>query len=179
MPIFVLSVFLLFAFDQLTKSWVRAFVLEGDVYPLVPHFFDLVLTPNKGMAFGTLATMPAAVRVPVLLVVPLVVVATALVYGARASARLSRTARVGLVLVLGGALGNLADRLVYGQVTDFVRFRWFDRTLFINNVADDFITVGGVLLALAILRKELAPGARPGASGQAGPAQAAQAARQP
>jgi signal peptidase II len=60
--------------------------------------------------------------------------------------------RAGLVLVLGGAAGNLVDRAVDGAVIDFVRFRAGSHVLFTNNLADDFISVGAVLLAIGASR---------------------------
>ncbi len=139
----------LFAFDQATKIWVRRTVPVGQTTPLVPNLFDLTHAPNKGVAFSTFADLPASVRVPMLLVVPLVVTIGMLVYFVRRGAKAPVLVQVGLMLVLGGALGNLADRAIYGEVTDFIRFRWFEHTLFVNNFADDFISVGGALLFIS------------------------------
>ncbi len=139
----------LFALDQGTKIWVRRTVPVGHVSELVPNLFDLTHAPNKGVAFSTFANLPASVRVPMLLVIPLAVTLVMLFYFVRLGAKAPPLVQAGLVLVLGGALGNLADRAIYGEVTDFVRFRWFEHTFFVNNLADDFISIGGVLLFIS------------------------------
>ena len=136
------------ALDQVTKLLARRHLPLGQITTLVPHFFDLSYVPNRGIAFGTLATLPARVRSPLLLVVPLLV--TVFLSGVlyRSWGRASRLAGASWVLVLAGAIGNLIDRAAFGEVTDFVVFRYYDHVFFINNVADDYISIGGALLAL-------------------------------
>jgi signal peptidase II len=58
-------------------------------------------------------------------------------------------AQLGLALVIPGAIGNLLDRAIYGQVTDFLHFRWGEISFFVNNLADCFISFGVVALAVA------------------------------
>ena len=62
-----------------------------------------------------------------------------------------------LILMLAGAVGNLVDRVRCGEVTDFVRFRLGSRSLFVNNLADDFVSIAAVLLLLG----GFLPSARP------------------
>ena len=139
------------ALDQVTKLLARRLLPLGQITPLVPHFFDLSYVPNRGVAFGTLATLPARVRTPLLLVVPLLVTVflSGMLY--RSWGRASRLARASWVLVLAGAISNLIDRAAFGEVTDFVLFRYYDHVFFINNVADDYISIGATLLALGSL----------------------------
>lgn len=133
------------ALDQLTKVWAVATLSDGPVR-LVGDVVELRLTRNPGSAFGRFQGMTpilatAAVIVSVLLV--------------RAVHRATdRVIVVGLVLVLGGALGNLADRMfrspgvLRGHVVDFVSVGSFP----VFNLADACITVGAVLLVLRSLR---------------------------
>ena len=150
---------LLLAADQANKIWVRAHVPQGQVTPLVPGLFDLTYAPNRGVAFSTFAELPPAVRVPLLLVVPSLVTVGVAVYALRTWRVQPALMRAAFVLVLSGAVGNLIDRVCFGEVTDFVRFRLGERVLFVNNLADDFISIGAVLLGLAILGQRRAPAA--------------------
>ena len=50
--------------------------------------------------------------------------------------------KTALIMIIAGALGNLIDRAIYGSVTDFLHFRWYDLSFFVNNLADCFISVG-------------------------------------
>jgi signal peptidase II len=123
--------------DQLTKAWALRALADGPVHVL--WTLRLNLSINSGIAFGLGRGLG-----PVLVVAGLAVT-VALVALAR-SARLSVVAAVAMGLVLGGAVGNLADRLVrdQGGVVDFVDLQWWP----IFNVADACISVGAVLLVL-------------------------------
>ena len=138
------------ALDWFTKFLVlnrialyeRVAVLDGWVY--------LVRTHNRGIAFSILGDSTAAWRTPLLIAGALVAV---LVLGYFASEIPGRWARLGTALILGGALGNLGDRVANGGVTDFLLFRGFP---YIFNVADAALVIGSVLLALTLLRAERA-----------------------
>jgi signal peptidase II len=131
------------ALDQGTKSWALAALGDGDPIHVLGSL-QLRLSFNTGVAFS-LGQGSGLVIVPLALVVVAVVV-----YVARnLSGRLAATA-VGLVV--GGAVGNLVDRLVRGHdgaVVDFLDLQWWP----VFNVADACIVVGGALLALCSLRR--------------------------
>jgi signal peptidase II len=137
--------------DLASKAWVRAHVPVGRDTVLVRGAFDLTHAPNRGIAFSALAGLPDLVRVPLLVAAPVVATAMVFAYTARAFSTLRTSSRLALVLVLAGAVGNLSDRLRLGAVTDFVRWRIGARTLFVNNLADDYISVGAALLALGMM----------------------------
>ena len=145
---------LLAAVDLGAKGWAVSRLPPGRVVTLVPGLFDLAVVQNRGVALSTFADLPDPARRWLVLLVPAAVTA----FVARLLVRLWDGApaalRAGLVLVVGGALGNLVDRALDGEVIDFVRFRVGDHALFTNNLADDFISVGAVLLALAAARSE-------------------------
>lgn len=133
--------------DQLTKLWLVASLPYGMQKTLVPGFFDLVHTRNRGVAFG-LFSQAGSWSQGVLLV--LVVVLVGFVAWQLFLHRHSLPPRVGLSLILGGALGNLLDRLLRGEVVDFLDFyvTWGGRSYHwpAFNVADASITVGALWL---------------------------------
>ena len=132
------------AVDQLTKAIVLARFAPGERLE-VTGFFNLVLAFNKGAAFSLLAQAPGW-QTPVL-------VAIALAAAAILSALIVRNLHkrllcTGLALVLGGALGNLVDRLRLGHVVDFIDLHAAGWHWPAFNVADSGITVGAVILIL-------------------------------
>ncbi|MGQ0545951.1 MAG: signal peptidase II [Betaproteobacteria bacterium] len=132
------------AADQLTKALVLAAFEPGERLALTP-FLNLVLAFNKGAAFSLLAQAPGW-QTPVLIAIALAAVAILSVLIVRNPGR--RLLCTGLALVLGGALGNLIDRLRVGHVVEFVDLLAAGWHWPAFNVADSAITVGAVLLIL-------------------------------
>jgi signal peptidase II len=138
--------------DQLSKLLVRARVDELDTVVLIPGCLNFIRSANKGIAFGLLSDSSSAwTKVLLIAIAVLVMVAMGwLLWHAAATAGQGMTS-VALALILGGAAGNLLDRLVQGEVTDFIDFyigRWHWYTF---NVADAAITIAAALLLLDIL----------------------------
>jgi signal peptidase II len=135
---------LVVALDQLTKAWItRHFGLDQTV-TLLP-VLSFTLRGNPGAAFSMLADASGWQRwffSAVAIVVSLAILA----YLYRMDARRQRLLAVGLCLILGGAVGNLIDRLRLGQVIDFVAVHWKDAYFPAFNVADSAITVGAILM---------------------------------
>lgn len=135
------------ALDQATKAWVvSAFRLYESV-PVIPGLLHLTYVRNPGAAFGLFSGHAAAWRVPFFLAVT----AVALVAIALIARRLppGRPWAFGaLALVFGGALGNLIDRVRWGEVVDFVDVFWRTYHWPAFNVADAAITVGMAVLIL-------------------------------
>jgi signal peptidase II len=135
------------ALDLATKAWVAAVFREGQEWP-VTSFFSLVLAYNSGAAFSFLAGAAGWQR---WFFAGIAVTASAfLVWMLRRGG--SRVLCTGLALILGGALGNLWDRLVIGRVTDFLLFHYAGWSWPAFNVADSAITVGAALLILDSFR---------------------------
>ena len=133
------------ALDQLSKWWaLHALAPAGVPHPVIPGFLNWTLAFNRGAAFNFLADGSGWQRW-FFVVLALVICAVLLVWLARTPRRDWRTG-LPLGLIVGGALGNLIDRLHAAQVTDFIHvyFRQWDYPVF--NVADCGITVGAVLL---------------------------------
>ncbi|HLY17930.1 MAG TPA: signal peptidase II [Bryobacteraceae bacterium] len=145
-----------FFVDRLTKSIVEAHVSAFDVHRVIPGFFDIVHSQNRGVAFGLLNDSHSPWRTAVLIVFSSA--ALLLVAGLLwRTARLDRWTVTGLALVLGGAAGNLFDRIMWGRVTDFLEFyigNWHWPTF---NVADSCVVIGSGLLLLDLLKPRRQP----------------------
>ena len=141
------------AADLATKAWVSRALGYGDVVEIT-SFFNLVLTHNTGAAFSFLAGAGGWQRW--FFSVLAIVISVALVVMLRRPQR-NRVVPLALALVLGGALGNLWDRLVLGHVVDFLQLHAGGYYWPAFNVADSAISVGVVLIVWDGLR-----GAGPG-----------------
>ena len=134
--------------DQLSKMWIRSWLPLGDENPILPGLLSLSHLLNHGAAWGMLSGQRWFL-IGITLVVMVVVWQMA-----RELAPESPWARVGLGLILGGAVGNLIDRVMAGAVTDFIDLGTsihFIRTFPVFNLADSALTVGVILLILDIL----------------------------
>ena len=136
--------------DQATKMMIRAWVPLHDRIVVVPGFFDITHVRNTGAAFGLFAGATSPYRPILLNAVAFGVFVLVLVYAFKSPVHWKRL-QLALAGILGGAVGNLIDRIGSGSVTDFLRFHAADRWEWPSfNVADSAITVGVVLLALDI-----------------------------
>jgi signal peptidase II len=132
------------AADQGTKVAVASSLQPGESMRVIPSLLSLSLRRNQGAAFGILA------RFGLLLVfVAVAVIALLSVYGPRAAA-VSRPLGVGVACELGGALGNVIDRALRGQVIDFIDVHIWP----VFNVADAAIVVGAVLIGYFVVRED-------------------------
>ncbi|MBZ5527783.1 MAG: signal peptidase II [Acidobacteriia bacterium] len=135
--------------DRAAKVWCETQTPEGYRREVVRHFFYLVHSRNPGIAFGIFADA-AAPWVRLALIAGSLVVIGALAW-LLVSGGGGRMVAAGLALLLGGATGNLTDRILHGGVTDFIEvwigtYRW---PAF--NVADSAITIGAILVILDML----------------------------
>ena len=142
---------LIVVIDQLTKYWVSSVFSYGETLELLP-VLNLTLVHNMGAAFSFLSDAGGWQRW-FFAVVSLVVSIVLVVWLYRLPARQTLLATA-LALVLGGAVGNLWDRVVLGYVIDFIDFHYQNHHWPAFNVADAAITLGAVLL---ILESFLAP----------------------
>jgi signal peptidase II len=131
-----------------------------------PDYLRIRYAENTGAAFGLFRGLPAPIRGPLFHLVSIGAVILITAYYLRLSGRSreERFARLGLPLVLGGALGNYLDRLARGFVIDFVEAHWHDRATWPSfNVADTCIVVGvGLLLLDGLVRRERKTAVSPG-----------------
>lgn len=148
-PLFAALALVVFAADQLTKSWIVANLQVGRPIRIVDDYLRLSLSHNDGALFGLFRE-----QAPIFAIFSVVVIGLIVWYQGRVGRSLVATTALGLLL--GGAFGNLADRLQYGYVVDFVdagigTFRWYT-----FNIADASISGAILLLILLALRPEIA-----------------------
>jgi len=137
-------------FDQLTKYGVRQSLAVGENRNVIPGFLDLTHVQNTGAAFGLLNNIDFPYKSVIMLVVASLALLAIAVYGTQLGFQ-DRLARVGLALILGGAFGNLIDRIVVGHVVDFVDVYWGTVHFWAFNVADAAISVGAILVLLDMI----------------------------
>jgi signal peptidase II len=141
------------AADRATKFAIERVTPDGYMREIVPGIAFLVHSFNPGIAFGFFSD--SAPRWAALLLIAasslIIVILGWLLVSGRAGGRMPH---VGLALILGGAMGNLIDRVIHGGVTDFIELRAGSFRWPAFNLADTAITVGTVLLIFALLGGE-------------------------
>jgi len=136
--------------DQLTKAWVRSTMTLNEAIPVVGDVIRLTYIHNEGAAFGLSVGPHSSLVFLVLAAVASVLV----LYLLLSSPREERMQRVALALILGGALGNIIDRIRWSMVVDFIQVGVAGHYWPIFNVADSAVTLGAVLLAWTYLFKD-------------------------
>ncbi len=139
----------IFVADQWTKQWILDHYQHGDA-TVVTSFFNIVRAHNPGAAFSFLAGASGWQRWFFTAIGVGAAVFIVWLLRAHAGQRLFSFA---LTLILGGAIGNVVDRLQHGYVVDFLDFHWAGWHFPAFNIADSGITVGAVLLILDELRR--------------------------
>jgi signal peptidase II len=137
-----------FAVDRVTKAWVTENIPLGTARPVIGDYVRIVHAQNTGAAFGLLPERTT------LLSVLSVVAVLAIVYYYRQIASNSALVSATLGMQLGGAFGNLLDRITQGYVVDFVDVGVGDIRFWAFNVADSSIVVGIILVTLALWYEE-------------------------
>lgn len=138
-----LAASIIFIIDRCTKFAALSILSDGSSIKVIPGFFHFSLVLNNGAAFGTLKGFNAF-----FIALSIIAILFIVLYIYR-----NKTPAAGLVmslgLIMGGAMGNLADRVRFGYVIDFLDFRVWP----VFNIADSAITIGTVILAWQILIK--------------------------
>ncbi|MBM4303288.1 MAG: signal peptidase II [Deltaproteobacteria bacterium] len=154
----LIIVTLVVVLDQWTKMLILARFQWGQSITIVPAFFALTYVRNMGAAFGILHNAPAYFRDPFFILIPILalVIITAVLVKLKDNQKLTGVA---LSSVMGGALGNLIDRVRFGYVVDFLDFHWkeiYHWPAF--NVADSAIVIGvSYLFIQSFFQKNSAP----------------------
>ena len=138
------------ALDQLTKAIVRSNVPLHSSVTVVPGLMDFTHVRNSGAAFGILNVTEFPFKTAVIAVIAIAALIGVGMYAA-SLAHHQVVARTGLALIIGGAAGNLIDRVVTGSVVDFVDVYWRSYHFWAFNVADSAITVGVAIMILDML----------------------------
>src|SRR5947209_11158685 len=140
-----------FALDRLTKWIIETRLSFTDTYKVIPGFFDIVRSENRGVAFGIFNDGSSQVRTLLLAALSLVAV-IAIGYMLRRAQQMDAAAVWALSLILGGAAGNLFDRIASGRVTDFLELYIRDYHWPTFNVADSAIVIATGLLLIDLFR---------------------------
>jgi len=142
---FFLTAFLVVVADQLSKLWIRSNLLEGQSL-FEAGIFRIIRVQNTGAAFGLFQGQSF-----ILTIIAFVGVVALLLYvrlfNRRSSLLDNMLGRIAIGLILGGAIGNLIDRLRFGGVTDFISIGWWPAF----NIADPALVVGVILFAYSLL----------------------------
>ena len=162
------------AIDQVSKVWVHATLSDGPRMELIPGWLNFVYSRNPGGLFGYFTDLGQPWRTMLLTVLPVFAIALVVYYLVRGD-DLDRTARLALALVLGGAIGNLLDRMFRGEVIDFIDAQasgalgaWLIENTgtahwHTFNVADSCIVSGAILLLISAFwpQRQTGRGVRP------------------
>jgi signal peptidase II len=145
-------------FDQWTKCLIIQHFALGESLPLIPSFFALTYVRNTGAAFSLLHNAPDAFRIPFFILTPIVILSVVLYFFAKLPAS-KVWPGLALSLIVGGAIGNLIDRIRLGYVVDFLHAHWryvYSWPMF--NIADSCIVVGvGILFLESLLASKPPP----------------------
>ena len=144
MALYSFIVFLVYFLDQFSKLFVRRFLSQGESVPIIKNIFHLTLVHNTGAAFGMFQ------KGGMIFTVLAVIVAILILIFYPQVPRKEWALRLAMGLQLGGALGNFADRIKFGHVTDFISVWNFP----VFNIADSSITIGVAVLILAVYIEE-------------------------
>ena len=139
--------------DQWSKGLVTRTMEVHQSKTVVPDLFDLTYVRNTGAAFGLFASVDSSLKAILLNSIAVIVFLIVSAYALRSSHKSIRL-QVGLALILGGAVGNLLDRVRFGYVVDFLDFAISGHHWPAFNVADSAICIGVALLFLDMLGSE-------------------------
>ena len=134
--------------DQLIKLLVRTKIPLLEEIDVIPGFFSIYHVENKGAAFSLFS------GATIVLIILSVLVLAFLHYYVLTEEKMTKWRIFGLGIVIGGIVGNLIDRILYGAVVDYLSFDIFGYGFPVFNIADIGITVGFVILAINILRRD-------------------------
>jgi signal peptidase II len=135
--------------DQMTKALVTARLPLGESYSVFPRWLEFTHVQNTGAAFGFLNDVDFPYKTAVMIALAMLALVALAVYALQLGLH-ERLARLGMAVVLGGALGNAVGRAAIGHVVDFVDVRWDGIHFWAFNLADAAIWVGAFLVILDV-----------------------------
>ena len=137
---------LVIALDQLTKQLITRTMEIGDSNPIINNFLYITYHRNSGAAFGILQG-----HMLLFYVVTTVAVIGILIWLSKLDIKKNRVLAISLALILGGAIGNFIDRVMYQAVIDFIQTIWWGYHFPIFNLADSVLVCGVILMMIDIL----------------------------
>ena len=150
---YILLVAVTLCLDRWSKSLIESRLNLNESVSVIDGLFNITYVRNTGVAFGIFSSISSPSKSMLLSVFTAIAVIVVVVYSFRSPAR-NRILQIALGFILGGALGNLYDRVRFGYVIDFIEFYYRSYQWPSFNVADSAISAGVVLLAFEILRNE-------------------------
>ena len=146
-------VFLSIALDQISKIWVRNNFESYIENSIICDLFILIKVENTGAFLGMGSELPESLRILLLIVLPIIVLISITIY-TYIDKTLDKISIIGFSLIIGGGIGNIFDRIVYGSVTDFLYLDFggmFKTGIF--NIADLSVTTGMILILIYSFKK--------------------------
>lgn len=131
--------------DRLSKIFFSGILELGESLPVIRNFLHMTLVHNTGIAFGLFKNQ--GVVFIIIPVIAIILLAYNIYYYKHNDEKLSRLYIVAFSMILGGAIGNLIDRIYYGYVIDFIDFRIWP----VFNIADSAITIGALIIAVKFI----------------------------
>ena len=146
-------IFFSIVFDQISKFWIRNNFDSYIEHSIIADIFTLIKVENKGAFLGMGSELSEIPRILLLIVLPVIVLISITIY-TYIDKSLDKISIIGFSLIIGGGIGNIFDRIVYGSVTDFLYLNFggiFKTGIF--NVADFSVTTGMVMILISSFKK--------------------------
>ncbi len=144
--IFIISIILL-VIDVLSKTLIDIYIPLNKSIKIIKNFFYINPLHNEGAAWGIFSSY-------LILIIITTIIALLVIYRYMFAFKKNKRNMLAFGLLLGGIVGNLLDRILYGYVRDFLSFNIFGYSFPVFNIADIGITIGIILLIYAIIRGE-------------------------
>jgi len=144
--LFLLITVAVVVLDQITKQWITRNMQLGESRPIIDNFLYLTYHRNSGAAWGILQDWMLFFYV-----VTVIAVIGILIWLRKLDVRKNRVLAIALVMILGGAIGNFIDRVIYQAVIDFIQTIWWGYRFPIFNVADIALVCGVILMMIDVL----------------------------
>ena len=137
--------------DQISKYLVVTHIKNNEIFIVLENILHFVYLENTGITFGLFNNLPTLLRLPILILIPLGVMAFLLYMLWKIDAT-ERIMTIAYSLIIGGAIGNIFDRIFYGYVVDFIQVNIYLMWWPAFNIADSVIVIGMALLCIEVLR---------------------------
>ncbi len=137
--------------DQISKYLVVTHIKNNEIFIALENILHFVYLENTGITFGLFNNLPTLLRLPILILIPLGVMAFLLYMLWKIDAT-ERIMTIAYSLIIGGAIGNIFDRIFYGYVVDFIQVNIYLMWWPAFNIADSVIVIGMALLCIEVLR---------------------------
>ena len=138
--------------DQVIKVLVTSNMKVGSSITIIPRFFEIYYLQNKGAAFSSFQGMRY------ILILISFIIFIGLIKHIKSNKITKKVEIISLGMIMGGLVGNLIDRILYGYVIDYLSFTFFGYSFAVFNLADSLIVIGVILLAIDIIRSDFVAG---------------------